>query len=153
MSPYIRITRIPYEEPHHIHLVWEVCNGNQKWNFDYYDNADSLIKFSEKLEVFPIHISDVFLWELGSEYPEDRWGYYFRFRTFVWNSVGHCAIQIRFNNNKILPYLEIAEFCIKVDAAEINRLGRLFRGFSELNHELLVWGGENEGLYTSEHEI
>jgi hypothetical protein len=153
MKPFIRITRNPYEEPNHIHLIWEVCNGNQKWEFNYYDNADALTKFSDNLEVFPRHLDDVFLWELGSEYQEDRWGYYFRFRVFVWDSVGHCAIQIRFNNNRDLPFREQSELCIKADAAQINRLGKLFRGFSELKHEVLIWEVDYEGLNESKHEV
>ncbi len=152
MQPYIRITREPYEEPHHIHLSWEVCNGTQKWQFDYYDNVDSLTKFADSLEVFPRHLKDLFLWELGSEYPEDHWGYYFRLRVFVYDYSGHSAIQIRFNNNKKLPDREIVEFCMKADPAQINRLGKLFRGFSELKHEALIWEGDNEGLYESKHQ-
>lgn len=28
MSYYIKIERLPYEEPYHLHLVWDVSNGN-----------------------------------------------------------------------------------------------------------------------------
>jgi hypothetical protein len=153
MHPYIRITRHPYEEPYHINLVMEASNGKQKWEMEYYDNAESLITWAENLEVFPRHKDDVFLWELGSERPEDRWAYYFRFRVFVTDPAGHCAIQIRFNNNQNLPDREAVEFCIKAEAGQINRLGQLCRKFAELKHELLVWEGNDGRLYESRHEV
>jgi hypothetical protein len=152
MHPYIRITRHPYEEPYHINLALDASNGKQKWKLEFYDNAESLTTLADNLEIFPRHKDDVFLWELGSEYSEDRWAYYFRFRVFVTDAVGHCAIQIRFNNNQNLPDKEIVEFCIKAEACQINRLGQLFRKFAGLKHELLVWEGNNGALYESKHE-
>lgn len=152
MHPHIRITRKPYEEPYHINLVLDVSNGKQKWGFEFYDNAESLHYLAENLEVFPRHKDDVFLWELGSERPEDRWAYYFRFRVFLTDAAGHCAIQIRWNNNQNLPDREIVEFCIKAEAGQINRLGQLCRRFAELKHELLVWEVNDGALYESKHE-
>jgi hypothetical protein len=152
MHPYVRITRHPYEEPHLINLVVEASNGKHKWEMEFYDNAESLRLLSENLEVFPRHKDDVFLWEIGSEYPEDRWAYYFRFRVFLTDASGHCAIQIRFNNNRDLPDREVVEFCLRAEAGQINRLGQLCRKFAELKHELLVWEGNEGALYESKHE-
>jgi hypothetical protein len=153
MSPCIYIVRHPYEEPHHLHLELHFSNGERYWKTDLFDNADSLTKLANHLEEFPRHKDDVFLWQLGSEYQEDRWGYYFRFRVFVYDYAGHSAIQIRFNNNKKLPDREIVEFCMKADPAQINRLGKLFRDFSELKHEILLWGGHFDGLYVSQEDL
>lgn len=152
MHPYIRITRQAYEEPYHINLVVDASNGKQKWQLEFYDNAESLRTLAEHLEVFPRHKDDIFLWELGSEYPEDRWAYYFRFRVFLTDTSGHCAIQIRFNNNQNPPDREVVEFCITADVGQINRLGQLCRKFSELKHEVLVWEGSNGALYESRHD-
>lgn len=152
MHSYIRITRHPYEEPYHINLVLEASNGKQKWKLEFYENAESLRTLAEKLEVFPRHKDDVCLWELGSEYPEDRWAYYFRFRVFLTDASGYCAIQIRFNNNHALPDREMVEFCIRAEANQINRLGQLCRTFAELKHEVLVWEGSTGALYESKHE-
>src|SRR6185369_15402945 len=106
MSAYIRITRMPYEEPYHTHLVMEASNGRQRWEFEYYASVKSLIEWATRLEVFPRHKTDVYLFELGSERPEDRSAYYFRFRVFTTDSRGHCAIHLRFNNNEDLPRRE-----------------------------------------------
>jgi hypothetical protein len=139
MSSYIKIERVPYEEPYHVQLNWEVSNGNISSRFEYYDNADSLNRMAENLEQFPKHSSDVFLYEIGSEKPEDNFAYYFRFRVFTTDGFGHSAIQIRFCNNNVLPYREIAEFCIQVEPAAINTLGKLLREFAKLEKDYLVW--------------
>jgi hypothetical protein len=140
MRPYIRIVRKPYEEPYHLNLVIEASNGVQKGQLEFYDNAEALSHAANELEVFPRHNGQVFLWELGSERPEDRFAFYFRFRVFVVDSVGHCAIQLRFNNNEALPDRQLCEFCIRVEPAQLSRLAQLLKQFSELKHEVLEWG-------------
>ena len=139
MSNYIRIERIPYEDPYHLQLVWDVSNGSVSICFDYYDNADSLLKIAEGLEQFSGYESDIFLYEIGSEKPADRFAYYFKFKVFTIDSLGRSAIQIRFCKNGGLPYREIVDFCIKTEPASINRLGYLFREFSKLEKDYLAW--------------
>ena len=151
MDNCIRIERIPYEEPYHIELYWEVSNGSISANFMYYDNADSLEKMAEALEVFPRHTKDIFLYEIGSEKPEDNFAYYFRFRVFTTNNIGGSAIQIRFCNNAELPNKEVVEFCIKAEPADINRLGKQFRQFSKLKETYLAWS-EKESFVGEKYE-
>jgi hypothetical protein len=139
MNSYIKIIRKPYEEPHQLNLLIDASNGVQRAQLEFYDIRLSLIKVADRLENFPRHRDDVFVWELGSERPEDRWGFYFRFRAFTLDSIGHGAIQLRFNNNSPLPYREISEFCIQAVSADFNRLGQLFREFSKLEHKTLEW--------------
>ena len=139
MKSYLRIVRHPYEEPYHLNLVINASNGNVAACFEYYENADAIRKWASALEQFPRHSNDVFLHEIGSEVPEDRYAYYFRLRVFTTSSVGGCAIQLRFNNNQSLPGRELFEFCIQAEPSQINRLGKLLRTFAELNHEVLEW--------------
>lgn len=144
---YLRITRIPYEEPYHIQLSIEASNGTQATKFEVYVNAQVLNEWADHLEVFPRHNSDVFLYEVGSERPEDRWAYYFRFRVFLIDLFGHCAIHLRINNNDDLPLRQIAEFCIQTEPSQIKRLGNLFREFAKLKHHVLDWTVEDGELY------
>lgn len=139
MSTYLRITRIPYEEPYHLELRVEASNGRQSACFGFYIGAQLLIEIADELEVFPQHSSHVFLQEVGSERPEDRWAYYFRFRVFPVDGFGRCALQLRFNNNQELPHREISEFCIETVPAQINRLGKMFRQFAKLESPVLEW--------------
>jgi hypothetical protein len=147
MRPHIRITRYPYEEPHLLNLEIQACNGRFLAEIECYVNASSLVEWADHLEVFPRHISDVFLFEIGSERPEDRWAYYLRFRAFVRDGLGHSALHIRFNNNRDLPRREIAEFCLDAEASQINRLGRLCREFAKLDHVVLDWWIQDGALY------
>jgi hypothetical protein len=152
-KPFIRITRKPYEEPYHLNLLIEASNGSQCTRLEFYDNADCLSKLANALEGFPRHLTEVFLWELGSERPEDRFGFYFRFRAFVIDSAGHCAIQLRLSNNEELPDLERAEFCMRAEPEQFTRLGKLFREFSRLKHEVLEWEGDDGRLFVSRNDV
>jgi hypothetical protein len=139
LAKYLRITRLPYEEPHHLDLMIEVSNGRSAGQLEIYTTPEALTDCGEALEVFPRHGSDVFLWEIGSERSEDQWAYYFRMRSFVTESVGACALQFRLNNNATLPETEVTEFCIEAEPSQLNRLGKLFRDFARLEHKELFW--------------
>jgi len=147
MKPCIKIIRQPYEEPYHLNLIIAASNGRQSGEFEFYINADNLVEIANELEQFPRHETHVYLFELGSEKPEDRFAYYFRFRLCTIDSVGHCAIHLRFNNNRDIPYREILEFCIPVEPLSLNRLGKLLRKFSHLKHEVLYWDAEEAKLW------
>lgn len=152
MNTYIQVVRRPYEEPYHLNLVMSASNGRQAGELEFYVNADTLGAWADEMEKFPIHAQSVLNWELGSEYPEDRFAFYFRLRLFTVNSRGLCAIQVRFNNNAELPEREVSEFCIQTEPAQINRLGALFREFSKLQHQILHWSLTEGALYASTQE-
>jgi hypothetical protein len=147
MTHSIKIIRCPYEEPHHLNLVMEATNGRLRGKLEFYCNASDLVELADELEAFPRHATAVYLWELGSERVEDRFAHYFRFRLFTTDSVGHCAIQLRFNNNEDLPDREVSEFCIKADPSKLNQFGKLVRKFSIFDHEVLFWGPSGGQLY------
>jgi len=147
MKSYIKITRHPYEEPYHLNLVIEASNGRLSGTMEYYDNTESLSHIANNLEVFPKHNTDMFSHEVGSENPEDRFAFYFLFKAFTTNLTGGCAIQLRLNNNRDLPELEVSNFCIQSEASGINRLGKLFREFSKLKLTVLEWDGAKGKVY------
>jgi hypothetical protein len=146
MSYFLRITRTPYEEPYHLQLLLETSNGRQSASLEIYVNADSIKEMSNALEAFPRHATDAYLFEVGSEREEDRWAYYLRFQAFLTNALGHSALLFRFNNNRELPYRELAEFCIETEPASINRLGGLLKEFSKLQHKTLYWSPDDSLL-------
>jgi hypothetical protein len=149
MKPYIRITRYPYEEPHHLNLVITASNGQLVGKLEFYLNADALTEWATEMEAFPRQAKSAVLWELGSARPEDRFAFYFRMRLFTVDGLGHGAIQLAFNNNEASPDREVSEFCIRSEAAQINRLGNLLRQFSKLNHQVLHWSLTDGKLYES----
>jgi hypothetical protein len=152
MNQFIQIIRQPYEEPHHLNLVLTASSKNVRSSIEFYVNACSLLEWADAMEKFPMHQSSVYLFELGSEKPEDRFAFYFRLRLFTVNSSGHCGIQFRFNNNEPLPQREVAEFCILAEAAQINRLGSLCHEFAKLQQPVLRWSLTDGRLYDSVQE-
>ena len=147
MGSLLRITRTPYEEPHQVCLLVQASNGHQTSEIEIYSTPDDLQACARALSGFPRHAGEVFLWELGSERPEDNWAFYFRFRVFATSVTGGCAIQFRFNNNQELPDTEVSEFCIRAEPAQLDRLGSLFGRFALLGHEVLLWQASGGGLF------
>jgi hypothetical protein len=143
---------MPYEEPYHVNLLIDASNGQQRAQLEFYDNAEALSKIARDLHAFPRHKDHVVIWELGSERPEDNFAYYFRFRVFALDTLGHCAVQLRFNNNRDLPDREIAEFCIRADPAQLDRLAKLLGQFSHLKHELFEWDLD-QGLLSESRDV
>lgn len=148
VSSYLKVTRTPYEEPHHLNLLVQASNGRQTGELEIYAATEDLVRCADALSAFPRHATEVFLWEIGSERPEDRWAFYFRLRAFVAKPSGECALQVRFNNNQDLPAREITEFCLQAEPSQINRLGRLFQEYASLRHEVLVWSVVDGSLLT-----
>ncbi|MEM7595969.1 MAG: hypothetical protein AAF383_31450 [Cyanobacteria bacterium P01_A01_bin.83] len=139
MTSRIEIVRHPYEEPYHVHLELKISNDYMSSICKFYANADCFLEWAKVLEKFPRHCKDTYLWEVGSERSEDKFAYYFRLRAFTTDSLGHCALQFRFNNNAQLPRRQIFEFCIEAEPSAINRLGFLLRRFGKLEHYYLSW--------------
>ena len=72
MKPFVRITRIPYEEPDHLNLIVTASNGRVEGELEIYTNADDLRAFADRLAGFPRHSTDSAIWELGSEGVETQ---------------------------------------------------------------------------------
>jgi hypothetical protein len=139
MKPFIKIVRHPYEEPHHVHLVVEASNERQHGQMEIYANAKDLTMVAERVRSAPRAENDVALWELGSERPEDRFGFFFRLRAFRLSPTGRCAIELRYCNNRTPPERESIEFSIEAMPADLDRLATLLDRFGELRHRVLEW--------------
>lgn len=144
MKPFIRITRHPYEEPHHVNLVVAASNGRQRGELEIYANAADLAVVAGGLRGFPKRKDDTVLWELGSERPENRFAFYYRLRVFQVAPNGQCAVEFRFNNNQAPPDKEVVEFSLSVLPADLDRLAGLFERFSKQELKVLEWNA-NDG--------
>ncbi|WP_258105882.1 hypothetical protein [Marinoscillum sp. MHG1-6] len=141
LPTFIKITRHPYEEPYHVNLVIQACNGEHAGSLEIYDNAKQLKSIGEALQGFPFDPRN-FKWELGSEKPEDRFAFYFLFELFLNSPNGsEAGIHFRMNNNEEHPNSAITDFYLICEPAAINNLGKLFERFSELETTELFWDG------------
>ena len=139
MTPFIRLTRIPYEEPYHLQLQVEASNERERGELEIYCNADDLGAFAEQLQGFPRSRDAVALWELGSERAEDRFAFYYRLRAYQLSPSGACGLEVRFCNNLSPPLRAVVEFSIEVLPAGLDRFAHLLREFGRLQHTTLDW--------------
>ena len=141
MDFLFKLTRIPYEEPYHLQLEVEASNTRQKGYLVYYSSASDLADIGKALSDFPTNDLDEFLYELGSEDPEQRFAHYLRLRFFMTRPTGASGIEVHFSNNEPAPFRELTAFTIPCEVAGLNRLGALFSRFRLLEHTVLEWDG------------
>lgn len=149
LTSFIQITRHLYEEPYQLNLVIIASNGYAQGSLEYYSNTNILTDLGTALSTFPKHEKSRHLHQGGSEYPEDRFGWYLRLRTQALNSKEKCLLQFRFNNNakidreRFYEDPQLTDFSIRTRAENIQRLGRLLCQFAELQHQRLYWTPDN----------
>ena len=139
MTQIIEIERVPYEEPYHLNLIFKVTDNKVFDNFEIYCKSEHIVNCAESLMEFPVNSSCGFNWELGSENPKDRFGFYFSFKVFLTDSDSKPHIKIRFNNNEDFPDKKVLEFQLTSKLENIKELGRLFKEFSKLESKKIVW--------------
>ena len=147
-DPYIKIVRHPYEEPYHLNLVFSASNGTFSGLLDYYCNSSDIKDLGIILSKFPRKAKDEYIYKIGSPDPRDNFAYFFVLRAYTIDMTGHCALQIRIDNNRETPYEEACCFSIKVIPTELIRLGKLLLTFSKLKHKELNWSvsGDSDSL-------
>lgn len=139
MKTKLIVRRHEYEEPYHTQLEFIASNGSFYASTDIYCGVQQIREIGEGLRQFPRKVGDEYRFEYGSEDPKDRYYRYFHLRAYTTDNVGHCAIQIKVNQNTIEPYEGQSTFSIRADAAQINRLGDLFLKLSELKELEFHW--------------
>ncbi len=147
MQTYLRIHRIPYEEPHALNLVIEASNGHLKGAMEIYSTPLEMTNFARELQEFPAQSDAVEGWTFGSEKRSAHAIGYFQLQVFQSDPRGQCALAFRFNNNRPHPEREIAEFSVKAYPADLERLGQLLEAFGRLQHQRLEWTVTEGQLY------
>jgi hypothetical protein len=145
-APGIRLTRIPYEEPYHLNLRIEASNGRLAGELEYYCPANDLTTLGRQLAVYTGPRNPEVTYELGSEDPSERFGFFLSLRVRPLDYKGNCVILLRFNNNQQPPGREVSEFAIEADAAALKRLGDQLVDFGELFKLVLDWRVREEGV-------
>ncbi len=138
LRPFLRVVRNPYEEPYHVNVNL-IVSARQRGELEIYANAEDLETAARRLTGFPSDARDTFVWELGSEDPQDRFAFYFRLRVWCVAPSGECGFELRLNNNDSPPEREATEFSLSAYPADIDRLADLLREFSKLKHRALEW--------------
>lgn len=149
MKSFIQITRHLDGEPHYMNLVIIASNGSAMGSQEIYLNTKSVKEMGENLVKFPKHERSNYLFERGSERPEDKFGWYFRLRLAATGGLRNTSVmQLRFNNNEApnqftIPLNpQLTDFCMNLEVGDVHRLGQLLINFSKLEHDRLYWNPE-----------
>ena len=135
--PFIEIERIWTDDDEMLQLdVW-VSNDIQVGKQDFYIYPDEFSEFAKKLQEFPKSISD----EVKIEYGEDPKYYcYLTLSALVLDSVGHSAIEFKFDNRLDPPLQAQAHFYLQCEPATINEFGK----------KLISWAGVMKDVFRYE---
>lgn len=134
----ITLLRILYEEPYHLNLIIQVSDDQHSGELEFYMTNESFIKCANELENFPDNKWNEVLWELGSENPQEKFAFFFRFHV-VFVLPNSSKIHIRLCNHSEILNPDGLDFVIESEVDEIKRLGRLWKRFSSLQEMKIQW--------------
>ena len=134
--PHLTFEWYPYEE-----FIWEIhfsaSNGSFAANQRFYADTESLALFGKELTSFPTQPSREARFELGS--LQENWAYYVLMRAYLYDRVGHAAIEIAVDNREHGERAARANFHIHCEVAAINRLGKAIQTWVANPTEGFVW--------------
>jgi hypothetical protein len=135
-TTFISLKRFPYDS-----LEWHVeisaSNGYFSGVQDFYTHPEDLNTLSSNLSKFPQNIQDEVRFELGER--TNKWAYFVLIRAFLYNSVGHAAIQFAVDNNAKSPNNAQTSFFIHTEVNGINNFGQQLRTWVISNDTPLIW--------------
>jgi hypothetical protein len=135
-TSFISLERFPCDDS-----AWhvEVCasNGSFSGAQDFYTDPEDLETLGSDLCKFPKSIQDEVRFELGDK--TDKWTYFVLVRAFLFDSVGHAAIEFAVSNNSTSPYSAQTSFFIHSEVASINYLGQQLQAWVISHNSPLIW--------------
>lgn len=134
--PFLSLTRLPYDDS-----AWrvELCasNGQFMGTQEFYTHEEELINFGEQLERFPKDINDEVVFKQGE--PSKDWFYFLLVRAFIFDSLGHAAVEIATSNNADSPCSTQVRFSILTEVAAINAFGQSIKEWITDTQASLKW--------------
>jgi hypothetical protein len=135
-TAFISLERFPYDNS-----VWHVeigaSNGSFSGKQDFYTYPEDLETLGSDLCKFPKSAQDEVRFELGDR--TGKWAYFILIRAFLFDSVGHAAIEFSTGNNSTPPNHSQASFFIRSEVASINHLGQQLRTWIISHDSPLIW--------------
>ena len=118
----IRIRKLgedDYDAPH-----VELCISDDGFaaRQDSYIDDEEWVEVGGALQSFPKNVEHEVAFENGA--PEGKYYCYILLRAFVYDGVGHSALEVKISNPSPPPYGASAHFYVSCEAATLNRLGK-----------------------------
>jgi hypothetical protein len=136
LTKFISLKRLSYDDS-----AWRVeisasngCFSGQQEFYIYSENLDTL---SSRFCQFPQNVEEEARFELGERTV--KWAYYVLIRAFLYNLVGHSAIEVTFDNNAESPNHAQAHFFIHCEVSAINKLGKQLQAWVISPDIPLIW--------------
>lgn len=140
MNEGITLTRLPYDDS-----AWhvEVCasGGTYSAAQEFYVYPTDLAEFGQRLTAFPQRIGDEVRYEIGGR--TENWAHYLLLRAFIYDSVGHAALEFAADNRCGVPGHAQARFFFCCEVAALNRLGKQLQAWTLDSDEPLNWNPRN----------
>lgn len=134
-SSFISFQRLPYEPEWHVEIT--ASNGYFSGVQDFYTHPEDLKILGTKFRDFPQNLHDEVILRLGEK--SDKYAYFLLVRAFLYNSVGHAAIEFAADNNLKPPHQAQTNFFILTEVAAINQLGQQLLNWIVANDSKLLW--------------
>ena len=135
-NAFISLKRLPYND-----LAWHVeisaSNGYFSGVQDFYTYPENLDVLGADFYKFPQSIQDEVRFELGDR--TGKWAHFVLVRAFIFDSVGHAAIEFAVDNNATSPNHAQTSFFIRTEVAAINNLGQQLRAWVVAHDAPLIW--------------
>ncbi len=138
-EPWVIVNRLPYEEPYHTHLEVFASNGTFAGGLDIYCAVEEVAEIGAALLKFPSAVPDEYEYRYGSPDPTARMYRHFMLRAYTVDHAGHCALQFVMDRNTEPPDDGRCVFSMRVDSAQLARLGRLFQRLAERPSTAFRW--------------
>lgn len=123
------------------HTEFYISDGRYAAAQDSYLDDSQWLEFARNLQSFPGDLASEVIF--GGVYPEAA--YYIFLRAFIFDEVGHAALEIRIARNGDEVLTAKSHFSIRCEVATLNRLG------SELQR--WIESGDNEFEFRAKSEL
>jgi hypothetical protein len=133
----IRITRVPYEEPYTINLIFATSNGFFSGAVEIYCETSELRLLGQRLAELTGEVDQKLEWSYGGLADVSVLHSYLSISVKPQDSTGHYCLEITMSAGGT----EGGRCSLKLhsDTSSINELGNLLVEFSELSHQLFEW--------------
>ncbi|MBM0744339.1 hypothetical protein JOY44_22455 [Phormidium sp. CLA17] len=135
-NAFISLKRLLYDDS-----AWRVeisaSNGYFSGVQDFYTEPEDLDALGADFYKFPHSIQDEVRLELGDR--TGKWAYFVLVRAFLFDSVGHAAIEFAVDNNATSLDHAQTSFFIRTEVSAINNLGQQLQAWVIAHDAPLIW--------------
>ena len=118
----IRIRKLDEADYDTPHVELFISSGGFAAHQDSYIDDQEWLEFGVALQSFPKNMEHEVAFEHGA--PGGKYHCYILLRAFVYDGVGHSAIEVKISQQSPPPYGTSAHFYVSCEAATLNRLGK-----------------------------